>query len=151
MECSNSIQCDPIEMFDSRHTTPFDSNQFNSFVTIYDLTWNISNTRWRWNLRKSSITAPPIYLVMVTGNNCLPHLKHWNRNFLRSGCQCYVPDMIMFENLSLFLLHCTFTVYWPRVHSMSQCWNLGKQEMAAPPGQFIALPAINALKETISG
>ena len=34
---------------------------------------------------------------------------------------------------------------------MSQWSNLGKQEMAAPPGQFIALQAINALKETISG
>ena len=37
------------------------------------------------------------------------------------------------------------------VYSMSQWWNLGKQEMAAPPGHFIALQAINVLWETISG
>ena len=42
-------------------------------------------------------------------------------------------------------------VYWPRVYSISQWWNVYEKERASPPGQFIALQAINALKGTIAG
>ena len=52
---------------------------------------------------------------------------------------------------SLVLLHCTLTMYWPRVDSISQWWSLCKLEMAASPGHFITLQTINAFKETISG
>ena len=43
------------------------------------------------------------------------------------------------ENLSLVVLDCTFTMYWPRVYSISQWWNLYEKERASPPGQFTAL------------
>ena len=59
--------------------------------------------------------------------------------------------MKIVEILSLVVLDCTFTMYWPRVYSISQWWNLYEKERASPPGQFIALQAINALKGTISG
>ena len=66
-------------------------------------------------------------------------------------CYHHIPNMKIVENLSLVVLDCTFTMYWPRVYSISQWWNLCEKERASPPGQFIALKAINALKGTISG
>ena len=47
--------------------------------------------------------------------------------------------MKIVENPSLVVLDCTFTIYWPRVYSISQWWNLYEKEMSSPPGQFIAL------------
>ena len=61
-----------------------------------------------------------------------------------------VPNVKIVKNLSLVALHCTFIMYWPRVHSISQWSSLFIKEDAAPPGQFIALKAIEALNETIS-
>ena len=37
-------------------------------------------------------------------------------------------------------------MYWPRVYSISQWWNLYEKERASPPGQFIALQAIKRSK-----
>ena len=61
-----------------------------------------------------------------------------------------IPNLKIVKSLSLMVLQCTFRMYWARVYNISQWWSLCKKEMAAPPGQFIALQAINALKETIS-
>ena len=63
----------------------------------------------------------------------------------------HIPNVKIVKNLSPVVIHCTFTMYWPKVYSISQWWNLCEKYMAVPPGQFIALQAINALKGTISG
>ena len=50
---------------------------------------------------------------------------------------------------SLVVPHCTFIMYWPGMHGVSQWWSLFLEDIVAPFGQFIALKAVNALKETI--
>ena len=58
-----------------------------------------------------------------------------------------MPKMKIFKYPSLVLLHCTFTMYRPRVDSISQWCSLCKPEMAASPGHYITLQAINALRD----
>ena len=79
--------------------------------------------------------------------------KHYvsTTSFAGTKNETRIPKMKIFKYPSLVLLHCTFTMYRPRVESISQWGSLCKQEMAAPPGHCITLQAINALKETISG
>ena len=50
-----------------------------------------------------------------------------------------IPNVKIVRNPLLVVLHCTFTMYLPRVHSINQWSSLCKQEMAAPPDQFTAL------------
>ena len=79
--------------------------------------------------------------------------KHYvsTTSFAGTKNETRIPKMKIFKYPSLVLLHCTFTMYRPRVDSISQWCSLCKPEMAAPPGHYITLQAINALKETISG
>ena len=120
------------------------------FVTIYGL-WSSFNIRWCWPVGMCHLLRDITFEYPV-------YLRIWSYlygctagNVWISWAVVHIPNIIMVKNPSLVLLHCTFTMYWPRVYSMSQWWNLSKQKMAAPPGLFIGLQAINALKGTISG
>ena len=56
--------------------------------------------------------------------------------------------MKIVKNLALVVFHCTFSIQHMKHKSMVKSMY---KKMAAPPGQFIAVRAINVLKETISG
>ena len=82
-----------------------------------------------------------------------PQCCFWTHSLsqlLWSSC----PPKIQFQLLQYntkAMVHCTFTMYWPRVYSIIEWWSQQKRQRATTPGQLIELQAINALWDTISG
>ena len=72
------------------------------------------------------------------------HFNYWHLISPR------IPNLKIVKNVSLVMLDCIFTMYSARVYSISQWEIYVKRKRASPPGQFLALQAINALKGTIS-
>ena len=88
---------------------------------------------------KEEVTAPAIQHMILLNFSKKNHIK--SKTFFSVQC---ILKMKILKDSSLILLHCTITD--PGCTAYINCEVYKQEEMAAPPGQFIALQAINVLE-----